>query len=127
MTISICRRFSFAYAHKLPEHGGLCKNLHGHNAVLEIEISGKINEKTGMVADFKQLKDLVNLRVINILDHSYLNDVVAFNFPSHCPTAENLIIWIVQELQAGLMFTDCNLCRVRFWETDSCYAEWREE
>ena len=124
--ISVCKRFSFAYAHRLPEHNGLCKNLHGHNAVLEVEIYGKINAKTGMVADFKQLKDLVNLRIINILDHAYLNDIVAKDFPSHCPTAENLIIWIVKELEQALEITDCRLYRVRFWETETCYAEWRE-
>ncbi len=30
-TVSVCKTFTFAAAHHLPHHEGLCAGLHGHN------------------------------------------------------------------------------------------------
>jgi 6-pyruvoyltetrahydropterin/6-carboxytetrahydropterin synthase len=42
--------------HRLMNHDGLCKNLHGHNYVFEVAVIGKIENHTGMVMDYAELK-----------------------------------------------------------------------
>jgi len=95
--ISICKQFEFHAAHHLTCHEGLCKNLHGHAYILEIEITGEIQDlgpQTGMIMDFGNLKKIVHEHIIDKLDHSYLNETC----PVY-PTAENMVIWIAYRLQ----------------------------
>ena len=123
--LTICKTFRFEAAHCLPHHEGLCKNLHGHSYRLEVEVrgvphKGKSAEK-GMIMDFGNLKRIVNEKVINHLDHTNLND----NFVN--PTAENMVFKIGKIIREGLIAqkADCCLHRVRLWETDTSWAEWR--
>lgn len=124
--IRICKRFTFEAGHHLPNHNGACRQSHGHSYKMEVGVAGPIDENiTGMIADFKQLKDMVNLRVVEVLDHSYLNDLKMINgFPHKNPTAEMMILWIVAQIQEGLKTTPCNLAFVRLWETEGSWVEW---
>jgi 6-pyruvoyltetrahydropterin/6-carboxytetrahydropterin synthase len=63
---------------------------HGHNYSLQVSVRGKINPQTGMVIDLKNLKDIVRKRVVDHVDHRYLNDDVEF-LRGIIPTAENLV------------------------------------
>lgn len=114
----ICRRFHFDAAHKLPNYNGLCANLHGHRWFLEVEVAGNIDTHSGMIMDFGVLKNVVNFMVIDVLDHKYLNDVF------ENPTAENMIVWIVEQLKIGLRTYIPKLHRVRLYETPDSYTEW---
>ena len=119
--LSVTKKFNFCYGHHLPKYEGKCKNMHGHNSVLEVEL---IRSKTtddlcdyeGMIIDFGDMKSLVNESVIDKLDHEYLNNLISV------PTAENLVEWIVAELQNVFGYS---LQRVRLYETPTSYAEWR--
>jgi 6-pyruvoyltetrahydropterin/6-carboxytetrahydropterin synthase len=64
---------------------------------LEVSIIGLTNPETNMIIDFKELKMIVNEKVINLLDHSYLNDLIPY------PTAENIIDWIWDQLWSELI------------------------
>lgn len=129
--LMIVKEFEFCCAHRLPQHKGACYRLHGHNYRLEIGITGPINDE-GMIADFKQLKDLVNEHIIDKLDHYYLNDLnMAFpndpdikNFPAD-PTAENMVMWMAKALAPPLAKTGTELALIRLWETSTSYCEWR--
>src|SRR3990167_10539328 len=80
----ITKRFEFSYAHILPNHGGKCKRLHGHNAVLEVTVSGEPHgaetyegvrtprSDEGMVIDFGDLKSVVKEAVVDKWDHRFL-------------------------------------------------------
>ena len=118
--ITICRTFTFDSAHFLPHHEGKCQRNHGHTFSLQIELQGREikqeGSETGMIMDFGALKKIVETKVIDILDHHCLNDVL------ENPTAENLVIWIRDQLRIQLP----NLIRVRVYETRNSYAEWRE-
>lgn len=120
--------FSFAAAHHLPNHDGLCKNLHGHNYKLEVEYAGQIAQRTGMLVDFKEIKDLVNERIVKPLDHTCLNDlhlIIEGNFfPWENPTAELMVQWMVKVL-GGHPTVELN--RIRLWETDNSYVEWTKD
>lgn len=75
----------FDSAHRLLDYKGQCANLHGHRWVVKVVIkTDKLIDN--MVADFKDIK-----RVIDKLDHSYLNDLIDFN-----PTAENISKYLHQ-------------------------------
>ena len=127
--LSICKKFSFAAAHKLPNHNGLCKNLHGHEYVLEVEIRGDINgddtsPEKGMIMDFGELKSIVNNIIITPYDHTYLNDSI------DNPTAEIMVQQFAEKLQKEINDTKKYGCyrrivRVRLYETPTSYAEWK--
>lgn len=121
--VSVVKVFEFAYGHHLPGYHGKCANPHGHTGVMEVEI-GEPDQgdgfaaPDGMIIDFAELKSIVNLAVVEKMDHHYLNDFLEM------PTAENMTKWAVVELQKR--FGDC-LLRVRIYETPTSCAEWRKD
>ena len=125
MKLTVIKRFEFEYAHYLPGYNGPCRQLHGHRAELEVGVSAEINPKTGMVVDFKNLKGVVKQMVIDRLDHRCLNELEIPGFPLDCPTAENTILWIVEQLQKAWAISDIELTLVRLWETSGSWVEWR--
>lgn len=125
--LTVTKTFEFCASHSLPEYLGPCRNIHGHNYTLEIEISELFNDKTanfdrkydGMVVDFSDLKRYVDLHITTVLDHKHLNDIDGLKIP----TAENIVLWIIDRL---LPIFDNSLSRVRLYETRTCHAEWRK-
>jgi len=107
----LTRKFTFDSAHKLKEYDGKCKKLHGHTYILEATISGEIDERSGMIIDFKILREIVEKEVIEKLDHQYLNDFIKN------PTAENVIKWIWEKLIPRLRKNKKELVKLRLWET----------
>jgi len=118
--VSIIREFTFAAAHNLPFHQGLCKQKHGHNYRLEVEVAGRIQNQgpaTGMIIDFGDL-DAVVRETIDPMDHTDLNNL----FPN--PTAEIMADYIFDRLKVKLwsIYKVC-VMRVRLWETDKSSAQ----
>ena len=119
--LSVTKIFSFCYGHRLPGYDGPCKNAHGHNSTMEIEVRPEApSDYSGILVDFTKLKEIVNREIIDVLDHKFLNDDVE-HFKEINPTAENMVIWIVSRLED--IFGD-SLMRVRLYETPTSYAEW---
>lgn len=84
----IKKRLEISASHKLYlDYESKCKNLHGHNWIINIHCRAKELDKNGMVTDFSEIKKLIHKR----LDHKNLNDVLNFN-----STAENIAKWIVK-------------------------------
>ncbi len=126
MRILVTKEFEFDSAHYLPGYDGDCQRMHGHRYVLQIGVLGTIDEKTGMVMDFKKLKKAVCL---DLLDHICLNEVDLDAFPKDLPTAENMVEWFVGQLSHGMgleQYKDAELAFVRLYETPTSYAEWRK-
>ena len=138
----VARKFTFSIAHILDNHDGKCKNLHGHNYKLLIELEGNLiptGAKEGMVIDFAELKNIVKEKIINILDHSFIynkNSVKESKIAELLEelnsktfaldgrsTEENIAKYIYETLQKDLT----NLSLVRLWETDSSYCEYRKD
>ena len=112
MNLTVSKTFRFEAAHSLPNYKGDCVNLHGHSYVLEVCVKGEVDEN-GFVMDFKDLKDVVQTKVLDLLDHTFLNNIFKV------PTAENMVVWIVRKLQQDLV-----VHRVKLWETVDSYCEW---
>ncbi len=107
----IClKEFEFDAAHFLPHYHGKCERLHGHTYKLVVQVEG-IPDQEGMVIDFLLLKKTVRDNVLAQLDHSCLNDIL----PQ--PTAENIAIWVWQQLVNKLEEANYKLSEVQVWET----------
>jgi 6-pyruvoyltetrahydropterin/6-carboxytetrahydropterin synthase len=109
----ITKKFTFDSAHKLNDYQGKCKNLHGHTYTLNITVEGEIDQATGMVIDFYKLNEIVKSKVVNLLDHTYLNDIIKQ------PTAENISVWAWGQLK-----NDINIYKIELWETPNSFVEY---
>ena len=103
--------FAFAAAHRLPRYDGPCFRLHGHNYRFFVAVEGEVDPRSGMIADFGEIKRVVKERVLDRVDHQNLHDLL------ENPTAENIARWIWETLAPGL----AGLSEVRLYEIpDSC-------
>lgn len=113
----VAREFRFEAAHRLPEHPGKCRNLHGHRYRLKVVCDAPVDPATGLAIDFGELKRVVHERVVDVLDHGYLNEVLPI------PSAELIAVWVWQRLaDAGLP-----LVEVELFETDASSVIYRGE
>lgn len=135
MLTRIAKDFRWEMAHRLPFHGGGCRNVHGHSYRMMIEISGE-PDQNGMVLDYFVLKQMIDPMVEEI-DHSFLCDrsdtmmsdfliasrlkVVFVDFPT---TAENIAQWFFERLtDVFAPMKNLRELRVRVEETERTYAE----
>jgi 6-pyruvoyltetrahydropterin/6-carboxytetrahydropterin synthase len=106
---------SFSAAHKLNDYPGLCKNLHGHNWKVRIQINCQKTDKLGMAIDFgiakKHLRDLME-----VFDHQYLNELDCFEGIN--PTSENIAMIIFNELKKEFNSPENYISEVEVWESD---------
>jgi len=113
--VSLTKIFTFDAAHHLNDYSGPCSRIHGHTYKLEVTVTGPL--VSDMIMDFFDIKSLVEDKVISLVDHRYLNEVVSFN-----PTVENMAVWMVKILEP-LFAGPVKLQKVRLWENQSAYAE----
>ena len=130
LSVRISRREGFNAAHQLRDATlsedenrrfyGKCVNLHGHNYVVEVVVSGAIDPATGYVMDLKRLSDLMTAEIIRHVDHRNLNTDVAW-LSGRIPTAETLALAFWARLRPHL--PEGSLRRVRVHETEKNWAE----
>ena len=109
----------FSAAHQLREFKGDCERLHGHNWRIEVYIKGEDLAKTGVLIDFKVLKNQVD-DILDGLDHRLLNDVPAFQTIN--PSSENIARYIAEQLDARLETPGVAVSRITAWESDDACA-----
>jgi 6-pyruvoyltetrahydropterin/6-carboxytetrahydropterin synthase len=123
--------FSASHSYHNPEFSpeenqrifGKCNNPHGHghNYTLEVTVKGQVDTRSGFVVDLKQLKDIMNREVIEVLDHRFLNKEIA-EFAHIIPTTENLAIDIWNRLRPKLKAAE--LHRIRVYETPDLFVDY---
>ena len=133
--IELGRRYRFAASHRLHSDGlsveenrriyGKCNNSygHGHNYVLEIRVSGTVDQTTGMIVNLADLDQFVEREVIEAFDHKSLNEDVP-EFRATVPTTENLCKEIYRRVK---IFPKAKLERVRVEETTNNSFEYAGE
>ena len=115
---------AFAAAHNLLHYCGQCENLHGHNWKIEIYIRGSELDKSGMLLDFKILKEKTNA-ILDTLDHTYLNELPVFAGKS--PSSELIAEYIFTTLEKELADLPVTVHKVTAWESEKAAASFYRE
>jgi 6-pyruvoyltetrahydropterin/6-carboxytetrahydropterin synthase len=119
----ICIEHTFAAGHALREYKGKCENVHGHNYRVQVTLRGEKLDKTGLLADFVDLKRLLR-EISEPLDHVFLNDMEPFTTLN--PSAENIAWYICDKLQRGMrQKNEVEVAEVKVWETDIQSASYK--
>lgn len=133
--MQITRRERFNAAHRLfredwsdevnAEVFGKCSNpnWHGHNYVLYVTVSGKINAETGFVINLKNLSRIIREKVIDRVDHKNLNVEVDF-MKGKIVSTENVAVAIWEQLEPDIKRMGCDLFCIKLEETENNYVEY---
>lgn len=132
--MKIAKEFRWEMGHRLPEHFGLCKNIHGHSYKMIVEFEGEL-DKNQMVIDYYDVEKIIN-PVIEKLDHSFMvnvNDKIVIEFLEKMnskkvvvgfnSTAENICGYLLSEIKKCLLPSNISSIKVRVYETQFDYAE----
>ncbi|OXM84100.1 6-carboxytetrahydropterin synthase QueD [Paenibacillus rigui] len=119
--VLVSKEFTFDSAHHLHCYDGKCKSLHGHTYKLQVFMRGKVDHR-GITIDFADIKRIAKERILDRLDHRYLNDAL----PLMNTTAENMVVWMYEQLSSALkeegLTPRVRLEEVRLWETPTSFA-----
>jgi 6-pyruvoyltetrahydropterin/6-carboxytetrahydropterin synthase len=103
-------------------------NGHGHNYVLEVTVVGHVDSKTGMVMNISDLKQLIQIHVLDLVDHKNLDlDVEYFRTKKLVSTTENLAVFIWEQLVSNLNQQNVQLYEMKLYETDKNIVIYRGE
>ena len=127
----ITKKYHFCASHKYGNaHWSEEKNLevfgkdyntHGHNYILEVSVTGSIDQGSGWLVDLKKLGQIVKKYVVNVLDHSQIEEDIEW-FKGRQPSSENILIWAWEEIAPRL--TEGELHRLRLVETHSIHTDY---
>ena len=145
--LTATKEVTFAMAHMLDQHKGLCRNLHGHQYKLLVTLENvtevyddQTPEKEGMVVDFSEIKKIIETVIISRYDHACMINthttddfeialwklLIDHNKKIACvnfrPTAENMAKDIFNTLEA-YMPIGVHVVGVKLYETETSYAE----
>ena len=134
--MKVAKEFRWEMGHRLLEHFGKCKNIHGHSYKMIIEFEGELNESE-MIIDFYDIDRIIK-PLIEKLDHAFMvnkndSDVLAFldkikskklvvDFNS---TVENICNFVLEEIKKFELPQNISSVMVRIYETNEDYAEER--
>lgn len=138
---SVFKRFKLPIGHRLSKHAGRCHNLHGHNFVVEIQLSTLKLNSNDMVIDFHDLKQIINelidkydhAVVLNTTDISNINHFTELGYrieflndkdSDKDPTAEVFSEFLFYKFKQS--FPNHKVDFVRIWESDDSMAEYSE-
>lgn len=106
---------TFDAAHNLPNYAGKCERLHGHTYRVRVVCEAPVNPATGLAIDFALVKKALRERVIDPLDHTYLNETLPI------PSAENIAVWAWERLlPAGIPLKE-----IQVFESPDCSVTYR--
>ena len=133
--IYLTRRERFCAAHRMfradwtddrnSKVFGKCSNpnWHGHNYILWITVKGEISDEHGFVININRLKQIIQERIIEKLDHRNINIDVDF-MKGKIATTENLAVAIWDELKPHIEKEGALLHCVKIAETENNSIEY---
>ncbi len=132
--MKIAKEFHWEMGHRLPDHFGLCKNIHGHSYKMIVEFEGELDEQ-GMVIDFYDVEKIIN-PIIEKLDHAFMvkdDDKLTLEFLEKLnskkvvinffTTVENICKYISEKIIKSNLPDNIENVIVRVYETSEDYAE----
>lgn len=134
--ITITKKVEFEAAHRLSNYQGACSEIHGHTYKLAATFGGIIDPDTDMILDFKILKNILKLSILEPLDHRLILKENAENrgiFSAYTgkitwmesePTSERMIEWMAKRLTA-LVPSSIELVELHLHETSGSFTTWK--
>jgi len=118
MKTSLTKVIKFETAHQLTDsYSKECQNIHGHSYKAEVTFEGEVHEETGMIVDFKFIKESLE-PVLDKYDHKFFTkETYGKN-----PTAENMA-WDIFNIIKNNPNVGILLTKVKLWETETCAIE----
>jgi 6-pyruvoyltetrahydropterin/6-carboxytetrahydropterin synthase len=132
--VYVTRKGQFSAAHRLYNPSwsdeknaavfGKCNNPngHGHNYEIEVTVAGVPPPETGMVIDLKKLADIIEVEIIDRVDHKHMNEDVDF-LKGCIPTAENMAMAFWKILEPKI--NEGRLVSIRLAESGNNIVEYR--
>ena len=117
----------FSSGHYLRNYRGKCENPHGHNYKVFVTLIGEKLDDTGLLLDFKLLKQVMR-PTVEYLDHKMINELEPFVSELN-PSAENLAKYFYDQTSAQLHEMTSGRVRVKdctLYETDTSFARYYE-
>jgi len=108
----------FSSGHYLRNYRGKCENPHGHNYKVRVTLAGATLDETGLLLDFKLLKQVMHPVIDELAPFIQLN-----------PSAENIAKYFYDETNVQLAEMTQGRVRVKdctIWETDTTTATYFE-
>jgi 6-pyruvoyltetrahydropterin/6-carboxytetrahydropterin synthase len=139
-SITITRKLEFDTGHRLMEHEGKCRSLHGHRWICDITLTAPQLDSVGRILDFSFVKSLFGGWIDDNLDHNMVlcrldEDLVKAIAPwckegkpylmDSNPSSENLAQHLFEVFGELLMTQgpkDVSLVSISLHETPNCYA-----
>jgi len=128
--MKIAKEFHWEMGHRLPEHFGLCKNIHGHSYKMIVEFEGEL--------DVYDVEKIIN-PVIEKFDHAFMvkdDDGLTLEFLNKLKskkvivnffaTVENICKFITEFIVESSLPGNIKNVTVRIYETSEDYAEVRK-
>lgn len=140
-SMSIKRYHDICCGHRVVGHEGKCINFHGHNYRIHFVVAPTRGlDSIGRVLDFSAVKATLCEWLEKNWDHKFLmwdqdpfitafydlggrESIVRVPFN---PTAENMAMWLVEELGPRLLGTSVELVEVAIEETRKCSATYHK-
>ena len=132
--MKIAKEFRWEMGHRLPEHFGQCKNIHGHSYKMLVEFEGEL-DKNEMVIDYYDVEKIIN-PIIEKLDHAFMvhkDDKIVLEFLEKMnskkvvvdfqSTVENICLYLLGEIKKTSLPENVSHIKVRVFETPFDYAE----
>lgn len=131
--ITCTRRIEFDAAHRVVNHEGKCKYLHGHRYALEATFKAKDLDDLGRVIDFGAVKQVLSQWIDNNLDHTTIlsledkdlgEKISAITgqkiyYMNSSTTAENIASHIFNDICPQL-FNEVKCMEIKLYETPNC-------
>jgi 6-pyruvoyltetrahydropterin/6-carboxytetrahydropterin synthase len=132
--MKIAKEFRWEMGHRLSEHFGQCKNIHGHSYKMLVEFEGEL-DKNEMIIDYYDVEKIIN-PIIEKLDHAFMvnkEDKIVLDFLEKMnskkvvvdfqSTAENICLHLLNEVKKTPLPENVSHIKVRVYETPFDYAE----
>ena len=132
--MKVAKEFKWEMGHRLPEHFGNCKNIHGHSYKMIAEFEGRLNEND-MIIDFYDVDRIIK-PLVEKLDHAFMvnkNDTEVIEFLDKIKskklvvdfnsTVENICKFVLDEIKKADLSNNIFSVSVRVYETNEDYAE----
>jgi 6-pyruvoyltetrahydropterin/6-carboxytetrahydropterin synthase len=135
MISRIYKQVHFDASHRLLHYQGKCANLHGHRWLVEVWLEGSVDELSGILVDYNEIKAIVDRFdhqiILNENDPmvSCIGQFQSVITTSSDPTSEVLAHVLMDQINDHCAASDrsARVVRIRVWESDTCYAELSHE